>query len=204
MPRGHDLDAIAAAVGPGTRLVYLCNPNNPTGTWFHSAELRAFLEQMPAHVIVVVDEAYLEYVHDPALSPRWRCSTGSQPGRHPHLLQGLRPGGPARGLRLRAARPARGLERLRESFNVGIPGLVGAEAALADSEHLARVRAFNTAEGAWLGNELLRRGLGVAPSQTNFLLVDFGRPVAAVQAALVERGIVPRPMAGYGLPDCLA
>jgi histidinol-phosphate aminotransferase len=65
------------------------------------------------------------------------------------------------------------------------------------------VRAFNAAEAAWLAGQLETRGLRVAPSQTNFLLVDFGRPVAAAQAALVERGVVPRPMAGYGLPECL-
>jgi len=95
------------------------------------------------------------------------------------------------------------LERLRESFNVGIPGLAGAEAALSDDAHLREVRGFNQRERAWLAGELAARGLAVAPSQTNFLLADFGRPAAPVEAALVERGVVPRPMAGYGLPECL-
>jgi histidinol-phosphate aminotransferase len=204
MPRGHDLHALAAAIEPGTRLVYLCNPNNPTGTWFATQELRGFLAQVPERVLVVVDEAYLEYVEDPALT-----SALALLDEFPNLvvtrtfskaygLAGLRVG-------YACARPAllAVVERLRESFNVGIPGLAGAEAALGDHAHLARVREFNGAERAWLAGELSKRGLGVAPSQTNFLLVDFGSPVAAVQAALVQRGIVPRPMAGYGLPDCL-
>jgi histidinol-phosphate aminotransferase len=151
-----------------------------------------------------VDEAYLEYVEDPALT-----SALALLDEFPNLvvtrtfskaygLAGLRVG-------YACAQPAllAVLDRLRESFNVGIPGLAGAEAALGDHEHLARVRGFNSAERSWLAGELAQRGLRVAPSQTNFLLVDFGRPVAVVQAALVERGIVPRPMVGYGLPDCL-
>jgi len=95
------------------------------------------------------------------------------------------------------------LERLRESFNVSIPGLVGAEAALGDQTQVARVRAWTTLERGWLSSQLAARGLRVAPSQTNFVLVDFGRGAAPVEAALVARGIVPRPMAGYGLPNCL-
>jgi histidinol-phosphate aminotransferase len=204
MPRGHDLEAIAAAVDAGTRLVYLCNPNNPTGTWFRTPALRAFLARMPAQVLVVVDEAYLEYVDDPALE-----SALGLLGEFPNLavtrtfskaygLAGLRVG-------YACAHPGllSVLERLRESFNVGIPGLAGAEAALGDLEHLRRAREFNAAERAWLAGELEKRNLKVAPSQTNFLLVDFGRPAAPVEAALVGQGVVPRPMAGYGLPECL-
>jgi histidinol-phosphate aminotransferase len=204
MPRGHDLEAIAAAIDAGTRLVYLCNPNNPTGTWFSTAALRAFLARVPAQVLVVVDEAYLEYVDDPALE-----SALGLLGEFPNLLvtrtfskaYGLA------GLRVGYACAHPGLlsvlERLRESFNVGIPGLAGAEAALGDLEHLQRAREFNAAERAWLSGELEKRNLKVAPSQTNFLLVDFGRTAAPVETALVGQGVVPRPMAGYGLPECL-
>jgi histidinol-phosphate aminotransferase len=204
MPRGHDLDAIAAAVDASTRLVFLCNPNNPTGTWFPSAQLRDFLESMPAHVIVVVDEAYFEYVEVQDLH-----SVIAFLAEFPNLvvtrtfskaygLAGLRVGYACAHPQLLGV-----LERLRESFNVGIPGLVGAEAALADQVHVDRVRVFTRGERVWLGDELAQRGLTVAPSQTNFLLVDFGRPAAPVEAALVARGVVPRPMAGYGLPNCL-
>jgi histidinol-phosphate aminotransferase len=204
MPRGHDLGAIAAAVGADTRLVYLCNPNNPTGTWFGGASLRGFLARMPWTVLVVVDEAYLEYVDDPTLE-----SALGLLAEFPNLvvtrtfskafgLAGLRVG-------YACAHPAllAVLDRLRESFNVGIPGLAGAQAALSDHAHLARVRADNAAERARLATELARRGLRVAPSQTNFLLADFGREAAPLESALVSRGLVLRPMLGYGLPTCL-
>jgi histidinol-phosphate aminotransferase len=204
MPRGHDLDAIAAAIGADTRLVYLCNPNNPTGTWFGTAALRDFLERVAAQVLVVVDEAYLELVDDPALTTALALLPGfpnlivTRTFSKAYGLAGLRVGYACADPALLAV-----LERLRESFNVGIPGLAGAEAALADPAHVQRVREFNAGERAWLAGELKARGLVVAPSQTNFLLVDFGRPAAPIEAALVDRGVVPRPMAGYGLPDCL-
>ena len=204
MPRGHDLAALAAAMDADTRLVYLCNPNNPTGTWLPTSALRGFLARVPWTVLVVVDEAYLEYVDDPALE-----SALGLLAEFPNLvvtrtfskaygLAGLRVGYACAHPGLLAV-----LDRLRESFNVGIPGLVGARAALQDRAHLASVRGFNTGERDWLAAELTRRGLRVAPSQTNFVLVDFGRAAAAVEAALVARGVVLRPMVGYGLPNCL-
>src|SRR5690606_28970970 len=102
------------------------------------------------------------------------------------------------------------LERLRASFNVNALGLAAAEAALADQEHLLRVRTHNAGERAWLIEALRalparagRASPEVFPSQANFLLVGFGADAAPVEAALLQRGIVPRPMQGYGLPDCL-
>ena len=204
MPRGHDLDALAAAVGPGTRLVYLANPNNPTGTWFQTAALEAFLAGLPGDVITVVDEAYLEYVTDPALA-----SAIGLLGRFPRLVvtrtfskaHGLA------GLRLGylVAQPGlvAVLERLRESFNANAVALAAARAALGDTAHLARVRRENAAEREALADALRARGLPVHPSQTNFLLVGFGRDAAPLAQGLVARGIVPRPMAGYGLPGHL-
>ena len=204
MPRGHDLGALAAAVGADTRLVYLANPNNPTGTWFPTADLAAFLDGLPPTVLVVVDEAYLEYVTDPAL-----VSAVSLLDRHPNLvvtrtfskaygLAGLRVG-----YLLAAPGLVAVMERVRESFNVNALGLAACEAALGDTAHLEWVVARNAAERQSLADALRARELGVAPSQTNFLLVDFGRPAAAIEAGLVARGVVPRPMAGYGLPHCL-
>ena len=204
MPRGHDLRAIAAAVDENSAMVYLANPNNPTGTWFSTADLVAFLSSVPDQVLVVVDEAYLEFVDDPEL-----VSATTLLGRFPNLvvartfskahgLAGLRVG-------FACAHPGlvQVMERVRESFNVGLSGLAAAAASLADAGHLAEVRANNAAERDWLAAQLRTRGLGVAPSQTNFLLADFGRPAAPVEAALVQAGIVLRPMAGYGLPNCL-
>lgn len=203
-PLGHDLDAMAAAVRVDTRLVYLANPNNPTGTWFDDTGLERFLERVPRDVIVVVDEAYNEYVDAPGLTTALKFVD-----RHPNLvvartfskayaLAGLRAG-----YLVGDASVVAVLERLRESFNVNSLALAGAEAALADREYLDRVRAFNASERAWLVGELAKRGYASLPSQTNFVLVDLGRDAAQLERHLFERGVIVRPMIGYGLPQTL-
>jgi histidinol-phosphate aminotransferase len=206
MPRGHDLAAIAATAEahPDARVLYLANPNNPTGTWFDTAALDAFLVRLGPDRLVVVDEAYLEYVTDPALA-----SAVSLLARHPNLLV-TRTFSKAHGLAALRGGYACGhpallavLERLRESFNVNGPALAAAEAALGDGAHVARVREANAVERDRLRDGLRALGLAVAPSQGNFLLVDLGRDASAVEAALLRRRVVPRPMRGYGLPDCL-
>ncbi|NID14032.1 histidinol-phosphate transaminase [Luteibacter yeojuensis] len=200
-PYGHDLEAIAKAVTADTRLVYLANPNNPTGTWFGDATLEAFLGKVPAQTLVVVDEAYHEYVDAEGLSTAARLLD-----RFPNLvvtrtfskayaLAGLRIG-----YMLSHPSVAAVCERLRESFNVNTVALVAAEAALGDDEYLARVRETNRRDRAWLAEELLARGYRVLPSQTNFLLVDLGRDAASFEAHLFERGVIVRPMIGYRLP----
>jgi histidinol-phosphate aminotransferase len=203
-PRGHDLAAIRRQMSWRTRLVYLANPNNPTGTWFGLGELADFLADIPAGTLVVVDEAYLEYATDPSLR-----SALALLGTHPNLmvtrtfskaygLAGLRVG-------YLVAHPegVAVLERVRESFNVNLPGLAACEAALGDAEHLAWVVARNAEEREWLAGQLAARGIAVPPSQTNFLLADFGRDAGSIEAGLVGAGVVPRPMTGYGLPTCL-
>ena len=204
MPLGHDLDAVASAVTPSTRLVYLANPNNPSATWFSTAELAAFVEAVRSDVLVVVDEAYIEYVTDPALVSavglldRFSNLVVTRTFSKAHGLAGLRVGYACAHPDLVAV-----LERVRESFNVGSPGLAAATASLADPAHVTSVRDANASERDWLANQLRLRGCRVGPSQTNFLLIDFGRNASAVEAALVRRGVVLRPMAGYGLGDCL-
>jgi histidinol-phosphate aminotransferase len=204
MPLGHDLDAMAAAVRADTRIVYLANPNNPTGTWFDDEALDRFLARVPATTLVVVDEAYHEYVVVDGLS-------GALPflARHPnlvvtrtfskaHALAGLRVG-----YAISSTGVAAVLERLRESFNVNGLALAAAEASLGDQAHVARVRQWNLAEREWLADRLRARGLRVLPSQTNFVLVDFARDAAPLESALFERGVIARPMGGYGLAQCL-
>jgi histidinol-phosphate aminotransferase len=203
-PFGHDLAAIAAAVRADTRLVYLANPNNPTGTWFDDAALADFLARVPRDVLVVVDEAYREYVTAPAFD-------GALPlaGRHPNLVvtRTFSKAWGLAGLRLGylIADPGVGavLERLRESFNVNALALAAARAALADGGHLARVRRENAAEREWLCAELDARGLRTLPSQANFVLLVLDHDAAALEARLRERGVVVRPMGGYGLPQTL-
>jgi histidinol-phosphate aminotransferase len=204
MPRGHDLAAIHAAIGPRTKLAYLANPNNPTGTWFGGTEFEAFLRAVPERVLVVVDEAYAEFADAPDYA-----SALPLVARHPnlvvtrtfskaHALAGLRVG-------FAVAHPALVgvMERVRESFNVNALGLAAAEAALADADHLRAAVAGNAAQRAMLAAALQARGLRVAPSQTNFLLVEFGDEASRIEAGLVGRGVVLRPMGGYGLGECL-
>jgi histidinol-phosphate aminotransferase len=204
MARGHDLDAIATAITPATRLVYLANPNNPTGTWFTAAAFKAFLARVPTDVLVVVDEAYAEFVDAPEYA-----SASSLLARHPNLIvtRTFSKAHALAGLRVGYAVAHPGLvavmERVRESFNVNMVGLAAAQAALDDDAHLAASLAGNARQRAELADAMRQRGWFVHPSQTNFLLVEFGPDTPAIEASLLAQDVVVRPMAGYGLPQCL-
>lgn len=201
MPMGHDLAALLAAIDADTRLVYLANPNNPTGTWLEGDALDAFLAAVPPEVIVVVDEAYAEL----ADAPGYRSMLPVVADR-PNLVvtrtfskaYGLA------GMRCGYAVATPGLvavmERVRESFNVNGPALAACTAALADVGHLDWVRARNAEQRMALSTALAARGLAVSPSQTNFLLVEFGARTPRIEQALLSRGVILRPMSGYGLP----
>lgn len=204
MAHGHDLDAIAAAIGPRTRLVCLANPNNPTGTWFAGDAFAAFMARVPADVVVVVDEAYAEFTD----APDYASALPLLPA-HPNLvvtrtfskayaLAGLRVGFAAAHPGLVAV-----MERLRESFNLNTPALAAAEAVLGDEAHLRRSFEANAAQRALLAQALRDRGFYVYPSQTNFLLVELGPRTDAVEKHLFDAGVVVRPMGGYGLGHCL-
>ncbi len=203
MPRGHDLDALRAAVTPATKLLYLANPNNPTGTWYPADAFADFIARVPEHVVVVVDEAYAEMADAPdyasalMLLPAHRNLMVTRTFSKAYALAGLRIG-------YAIAQPALAamVERVRESFNLGIPSLAAAEAALGDEAHLHDTLARNAAQREALAAALRQRGFAVSPSQTNFVLVELGDDTPRVEAALLERGIVLRPMAGYGLPQC--
>lgn len=204
MPHGHDLDALLAAIVADTAIVYLCNPNNPTGTWFSGDALDAFLARVPEDVLVVVDEAYAEFADAPdyrsavGLLPRHRNLVVARTFSKAHALAGLRIGCVLCDPALAAV-----LERLRESFNVNLAGLAAAQAALADEAHLRWSLAGNAQQRTQLAQALATRGWKVAPSMTNFLLVDFGEACAAIEDGLLAAGVVLRPMRGYGLPSCL-
>ena len=205
MPLGHDLDAITEAITPATTLVYLANPNNPTGTWFGQAAMAAFMARVPDSVIVVMDEAYGEMAGNDADV----ASALPLLGKHPNLVvtRTFSKAYALAGLRVGYLFGAPGLvavmERVRESFNVNAPALAACEAALADDPHLQWVCERNAVERAALSNELLARGLRVFPSRTNFVLVEFGDGTPTIEAGMLARGVVLRPMAGYGLPACL-
>jgi histidinol-phosphate aminotransferase len=204
MPLGHDPAAILAAIGPCTRLVFLANPNNPTGTWLDGQELDALLCAIPPEVIVVLDEAYHEY------SAGAGVPDGTQwLSRHPNLvvtrtfskaygLAGLRVG-----YALSHPDVADLLNRVRQPFNVSVPALAAAAAALEDREHLEATLTLNRQGLACLREGLVTLGLMVLPSAANFVLCDLGRSAAAVNEALLRQGVIVRPVANYGLPNHL-
>jgi histidinol-phosphate aminotransferase len=204
MPLGHDLEAMAASIRTDTRVVYIANPNNPTGTWFGDAALENFLARVPPTTLVVVDEAYHEFVDDPALTSALRFLQ-----EYPNLIvtRTFSKAYALAGLRVGYAIGSPGvvavLERLRESFNVNSLALAAAGVALGDREQVARAKAFNLAERTWLAAQLENRGLRVLPSQTNFVLVDFERDAELIEQVLFERGVIVRPMGGYGLSEFL-
>ena len=197
----HDLEAIAAAVTPRTRLVFLGNPNNPTGTIFRRAAWRAFLGRLPEHLLVVADDAYAEYVEDPEYPDTFR-ERGD--GRVPVLslrtfskLYGL--AGLRIGYGVGAAPVIDALDRIRQPFNVNALALAGARAALDDEEHVRRTLAANRAGMAFLTDAFHALGLAHVPSAANFVLVRVGDG-ARVYEALLRRGVIVRPMAVYGFP----
>ncbi len=206
MAYGHDLEAFARTLaGRGdVSLVFIANPNNPTGTWITPQQILAFLEQVPPQVIVALDEAYWDY-QDPALR------TDARPWleRFPNLvitrtfskiygIASLRAG-----YALSHATVADLLNRVRQPFNNNNLALVAAEAALDDQEFVRRSIQLNTAERERLAESLRQRGLKVLPSQANFLTVGFGRDAAPIHQGLLERGVIVRPMGSYGLPQFL-
>ncbi|GAB2517110.1 histidinol-phosphate transaminase [Lysobacter humi (ex Lee et al. 2017)] len=202
MPHGHDLATLAAAIGADTRLVYLANPNNPTGTWLGAKALAAFLDAVPDHVLVVVDEAYAEMALAPdyaSVLPQVAARTNLVVTRtfsKAYALAGLRCGYLVAPPGLVAV-----MERVRESFNVNSIALAACEAALGDREHLGWTVQRNAEQRASLAAALAARGLAVSPSQTNFLLVRFGAATRDIETRLLRQGVILRPMAGYGLGE---
>jgi len=196
----HDLDAIAQAIGPATRLVFLANPNNPTGTIYKRDEWEDFLATVPARVLVVADDAYADYVDDPdypdslTYQRRGRLLLTLRTFSKIYGLAGLRVGygvGPHEVVEV--------LNRLRQPFNVNALAQVAARAALDDHVHVARTRANNREGLAFLRAACERLGLPYVPSWANFLLIEVGEG-ARLYEALLRRGVIVRPMDVYGLP----
>ncbi|HVU82346.1 MAG TPA: histidinol-phosphate transaminase, partial [Rhodanobacteraceae bacterium] len=201
---GHDMREFARALRDDVALVFVANPNNPTGTWVEPSAIQSFLDKVPAHVIVALDEAYYDYM-DPAL----RGDSRDWLERYPNLLvcrtfskaygiAGLRAG-----YALSSPQVADLLNRVRQPFNNNSLALLAAEVALEDQEHVRRSVELNTHERARLTRELTDMGLRVLPSQANFLAIDFAREAKPIHQGLLERGIIVRPMASYGMPAFL-
>ncbi len=206
----YDLDSLAqvAAAERAVKLVFLANPNNPTGTCFGKDELDAFLHKVPADVVVVLDEAYADYVRRPDYQDGVAVVS-----RRPRTML-LRTFSKVYGLA--AYRVGYGvgdpelvrlLESLRDPFNVSSLGQVAALAAIDDVEHLARSRAHNATELPRLTRALEARGMSVAPSQANFVLATLPErhhlTAAALNIELLKRALIVRPVANYDLPASL-
>lgn len=201
---GHDLTAMLAAIDSHTRVVFIANPNNPTGTWFGPQALTDFLAAVPENVLVVLDEAYIEYASGSELPDGLSFLAD-----HPNLLVS-RTFSKAYGLAslrvgygLSSPVVADVLNRVRQPFNVNSLALVGACAALDDVEFVAESRRLNEAGMAQLEDGLRRMGLGWIPSRANFIAVDLGREATSVYEGLLREGVIVRPVAGYGMPNHL-
>ena len=201
----HDLDAMQAAIGPRTRVVIVCNPNNPTGALVAREEFARFLARVPKHVVVVSDEAYHEYVEDPAY-PRTLDHLGDdrplvilRTFSKIHSLAGLRIG-------YAIARPeVAGLfDRVRLPFNVSSVAQAAALAALDDGAHVEASRALARQGRAALRRDLEALGVRACPSHTNFVLADFGRDCRPTCQALAERGVLIRDLVAFGMESRFA
>ena len=200
---GHDLAAMAAAIRPDTKIVFLANPNNPTGTFLAWADIEAFVAKVPPTVLVVIDEAYGEYLPPEKASPcagwiaRFPNLVLSRTLSKAYGLAGLRVG-------FGLAHPdvAELMNRVRQPFNVNHLAMVAAEAALGDDAFIAESRATNAAGLARLEEGFRRLGLDFIPSSGNFIAVKVGE-AARVYEALLRQGVIVRPVAGYGLPQFL-
>jgi len=200
---GHDLAAMRAAVTSKTRIVFIANPNNPTGSWLEADALEPFIAAVPPQVLVILDEAYHEY-----LAPAERAPSVAWVGRYPNLLV-TRTFSKAYGLA--ALRIGYGvmnpgvadmLNRVRQPFNVNALAQVAAIAALADTGYVKQSRDLNDAGLQQLYQGLTELGVAYLPSRANFVtakVFDAGR----VYRSLLAQGVIVRPVANYGLPEWL-
>ena len=200
---GHDLAAMRAAITPKTRVVFFANPNNPTGTWVPPAALEAFVASLPRDVVVVLDEAYNEY-----LAPADRSPSVEWIARYPNLVVS-RTFSKAYGLAalrvgygIMDAALADLLNRVRQPFNVNALAQAAALAALADADYVEESRLLNDAGLAQLCAGLEVLGVRYVPSHANFVLANVGA-AGEVNAALLKQGVIVRPVANYGLPEWL-
>jgi histidinol-phosphate aminotransferase len=197
----HDLGAIAAAMTDRTRIVFLANPNNPTGTIFRDAEWRRFLDHVPDEVLLVVDQAYREFVDDPEY-PDCVGDLSARPGllllRTFSKIYGL--AGLRIGYGIGDPDVVGAIARLRQPFNVNSLAQAAASAALDDHEHVRRSYALVVEGRSYFAAELRCLGLDFVPSQANFVLVEVGDG-QRVSDAMLRRGVIVRPMSGYGMPS---
>jgi histidinol-phosphate aminotransferase len=201
-----DTDSILAKVGPRTKMVFLANPNNPTGTYLPIAEVKRLAQNLPAHILLVLDAAYAEYVNHPDYSSGLELVSAHENvvmTRTFSKIYGLA------GIRLGwcYAPPdvCDAINRIRGPFNTNGAAIAAGVAALDDSGHIGKAVAHNETWLAWLAREISTLGIKLTPSVCNFLLLHFdGGPQArAADRFLLDRGLILRAVGAYGLPHCL-
>ncbi|MCZ6486902.1 MAG: histidinol-phosphate transaminase [Gammaproteobacteria bacterium] len=201
---GHDLSAMLALISENTRVIFIANPNNPTGTWLKRTELKDFIDAVPGHIAVIVDEAYFEYVdeNDYPDALQWL-------GEFPNLivtrtfskiygLAGLRVG-----YAISSAEVNDLLNRLRQPFNANTLALAAAIASLADQEFVKASLGNNQKGLRQLADYFDSKNISYIPSVANFLSVKFGRQSEDIYANLLQQGIIVRPLGNYNLPEYL-
>jgi histidinol-phosphate aminotransferase len=207
---GLDLDAILQAINEHTRIVFLANPNNPTGTILDAASLDQFLNEVPGHVVVVLDEAYYEFATDFAARRKVEYSRSVDYLKQGASLVVLRTFSKAHGLA--GLRVGYGLgpeellsycARLRSTFSVSSIAQTAAIVALDDEKHVARTVLNNAEQAQVVGVGLSEMGIRVLPTWANFLYCDLGRDAAEVSEQLRAEGISIRPLGGWGAPTCV-
>lgn len=201
---GHDLAAMRAAITARTRVVFIANPNNPTGTWLPAKELEAFIAAVPDHVVVVIDEAYFEYVEEKTyasmlpLVARYTNLIVMRTFSKAYGLAGLRVG-------YAVSSPALAdvLNRVRQPFNVNAAAIAAAAAALEDQTHIEKAVSLNRDGMRQITERAKALGLSFIPSVGNFVCIDFGRPALSIYEQLLRHGVIVRPVANYGMPNYL-
>lgn len=201
---GHDLDAFLSAINEKTKLIYIANPNNPTGNFLSHTEIADFLAKVPQNVLVVLDEAYTEFT---ATDKRVKSFELLQ--KHPNLIicRTLSKAYGLAGLRIGYAvsypEIADLLNRVRQPFNCNSLALEAAQAVLNDDEFVKKVAENNRLEMARYEAFCTAQGLEFIPSSGNFITIDFKRPATPIYNALLREGVIVRPIGGYGLPNHL-
>jgi histidinol-phosphate aminotransferase len=204
MPYGHDLDAMLTLISDKTRVIFIANPNNPTGTWLDGQSLKAFMDQVPTGIIVVIDEAYFEYVHEADYPDTLQWLDD-----YPNLivtrtfskiygLASLRVGYAVCGEEI-----ADLLNRVRQPFNVNTFALLAATIALEDSAHIKKCANTNRQGLQFWRDACQQRKLSFIPTVANFITVDMGQDAMPIYNALLKEGVIVRPVANYGLPHHL-
>ena len=202
----YDLDALLTAIGPKTKIVYVCTPNNPTGTMTSRDELAAFLDAVPEHVLTVVDQAYFEYVDEPDYPDA--IEEHVKAGRRVAVLRTFSKAYGLAGLRIGYGvaheSVVTAVAKVRPAFDVSLAAQEAAIASIGDTEELARRRTLNREGRVELEGILREAGLEpVGPAVANFLFVETGGDGRAFFDALLRQGVIVRPMGGFGAPGAV-